>query len=161
MQKISLNKIATYAVAIAIPLAVGLASALLTRGDMDIYQELTKPPLAPPAWLFPIAWTILYTLMGVSAGLVYLNREKAPAEARRGLLYYALSLAVNFFWSIIFFGMRSFILAFIWLILLLYLVVKTVLRYAKVERVAAYLQIPYILWLLFAGYLNLAVYLLN
>lgn len=161
MQKISLNKIATYAVAIAIPLAVGLVSALLTRGNMDIYSSLTKPPLAPPAWLFPIAWTILYALMGVSSAMVYLAREKAPAEARRGLLYYGISLAVNFFWSIIFFNMRSFILAFIWLILLLYLVAKTVLSYAKVERMAAYLQIPYIVWLLFAGYLNLAVYLLN
>lgn len=151
----------TYLIAIAIPLGVGILSALLTRESMDIYSEISTPPLAPPSWLFPIAWTILYTLMGISSAIVYINKEKNLPAARSGLLYYAVSLAVNFFWSIIFFNMRSFLLAFIWLLLLIYLVVRYVLQYSKVSRLSAYLEIPYIVWLLFAAYLNIAIYILN
>ena len=161
MQKKLLKLLPTYLVAVAIPLGVGILSALLTAGNMDIYSEIARPPLAPPAWLFPVAWTILYTLMGVSSGLVYLERESAPEAARCGLGYYAASLFVNFFWSIIFFNMKSFLFALVWLLLLIYLVVKTVRCYAKVSPLAAYLQIPYIAWLIFAAYLNAAIYLIN
>lgn len=151
----------TYIVAVALPLAVGAVSALLTRENMDIYSELSVPPLAPPAWLFPIAWTILYILMGISSAMVYLQREHEPQMAERGLIVYFLSLVVNFTWSIIFFNMRSFIFAFIWLLLLVYLIIRTILYYRRVSPVAAYLQIPYLIWVLFAGYLNLGIYLLS
>ena len=150
-----------FTTAIAIPLAVGTASALLTRGQMDIYEELTAPPLAPAAILFPIIWSLLYILMGISSALVWLGRNADKKSASLGLGYYVASLAVNFSWSLIFFRIGALFFAFVWLILLLYLAVRTVICYRKVSPLAAYLQIPYILWLLFAGYLNLAIVILN
>ncbi len=151
----------SYLLAIAIPLGVGTLSALLTSGNMSIYSEIVTPPLSPPSWLFPVVWTALYILMGVSSGIVYNKREENPTAARQGLVYYGLSLIVNFSWSIIFFNMRSFLLAFLWIVLLLYLIIRTVISYHKVSPVSSYLQIPYIIWVCFAGYLNAAIYLLN
>ncbi len=156
-----MKKTKPYVIFILISLAVGGLSALLSMGGMSSYDSITTPPLSPPAILFPIVWTVLYVLMGISAARIFTNDTATEQEKRSALFTYWLSLFVNFFWSIIFFNMRSFIFAFIWLILLIYLVVKTVVCYARVDRVAAYLQIPYILWLLFAAYLNLAVYILN
>ena len=148
-------------IAIAIPLGVGALSALLTRNSMDIYGELNTPPLSPPSILFPIVWTALYILMGVSSLLVYNRRETDPSAARQGLTYYAASLVVNFAWSIIFFTAGALIFAFVWLLFLLYLIIRTLLCYRKVSPLAAYLQIPYVLWVAFAGYLNAAVAILN
>ncbi len=153
--------IPTYIVAIAIPLIIGILSAFITKDNMQIYSELNTPPLAPPAWLFPIVWTLLYVLMGVSCAMVFLDREKDFDSARCGLRYYALSLVLNFGWSIIFFNARAFLASFIWLLALLYTIIKTILCYHKVNRVAAYLQIPYALWVAFAGYLNAAIWLFN
>lgn len=161
MKKETKQIIKTFVIAIAIPLAVGILSALLTRNSMDIYSEVETPPLSPPSILFPIVWTILYVLMGVSSALVWLNREKDPKSAESGLLYYAVSLAFNFTWSIIFFNFRWFLFAFVWLLVLLYLIVRTILSYRKVSPVAAYLQIPYAVWVTFAGYLNVGIWLLN
>lgn len=150
-----------YIIAIAIPLGVGLLSALFTKDNMALYSEIVTPPLAPPGWLFPIVWTLLYALMGVSSALVYTNRALDTDAARAGLTNYAISLIVNFAWSIIFFNVRAFTLAFIWLLLLLYLIVRTIISYHKVSPVAAYLQIPYAVWVAFAGYLNLGIVILN
>ena len=150
-----------YAVAILIPLAVGALSAFFTMGNMSIYTEINTPPLSPPGFLFPIVWTVLYILMGISSAVVYINRAVDIESAKSGLLYYAASLGVNFFWSIIFFNFRLFLFAASWLLLLLYLILQTVYFYKKVSPVAAYLQIPYILWVSFAGYLTIAIYLLN
>lgn len=155
------KKLKPYVVSILIALVVGGLSALLTRNNMNIYNDYVMPPLAPPAWLFPIAWGILYVLMGISAGHIITHKNRNPKAASEGLSVYYLSLFVNFFWSIIFFNMRFILLAFIWLLLLLGLVIFTVLKYRKVSHGAAYLQIPYILWLIFAGYLNLSIYILN
>ena len=155
------KKLKPYVVSILIALAVGGLSALLTRNNMNIYDEFIMPPLAPPGWLFPVAWGILYVLMGISAGHIITHKNRNLKAASEGLSIYYLSLFVNFFWSIIFFNMRFILLAFIWLVLLLGLVIFTVIKYKKVSPAAAYLQIPYILWLVFAGYLNLSIYLLN
>lgn len=153
--------IKTYAVAIAIPIAVGLLSALFTKDSMDIYEEIIVPPLAPPSWLFPIAWGILYVLMGISSGLVYTKKEISPEAARVGLTTYAVSLVINFAWSLLFFNAGAFLLSFIWLLLLLYTIIRTIYYYRKVYNVAAYLQIPYVLWVIFAGYLNFSIWLMN
>ena len=161
MQSETKKKISAYVIAIAIPLAVGALSALLTRGNMEIYGEINMPPLAPPGWPFPVVWTVLYVLMGVSSALVYLKRERNPESAKRGLTYYAVSLVFNFFWSIIFFNLERYFFAFLWLLVLLYLIVKTILSYRKVSPLAAYLQIPYAVWVAFAGYLNVAIWYLN
>ncbi len=151
----------TYIVAIAIPLAVGIAAAALTRESMNIYGELNTPPLSPPAIVFPIVWTVLYVLMGVSSAGVYLGRELNLDAARRGLSYYAMSLVANFAWSIIFFRLSAVLPALICLIILFYLIIRTIIEYRKVKPWCAYLQIPYAVWVAFAGYLNIGIWLLN
>lgn len=155
-----MKKIKIYAFSILIAVGVGVLSALATSGNMDLYSTINVPPLAPPAILFPIVWTILYVLMGVSAAMIYLS--DAPAGKKTQALFtYAVSLFVNFFWSIFFFNMQAFTLSFVWLILLLALIILTVKDYFKINKTAAYLQIPYLIWVTFAGYLNLAIAILN
>ena len=147
--------ILTFLISIAIPLLVGTLAAFLTKDSMSVYSELTKPPLAPPGWLFPIVWTLLYILMGISSATFIIMRDPTDTEViRRGLGYYGASLVLNFGWSIIFFNVRALTAALVWLIVLLYTVIKTIIEYKKVSPLAAYLQIPYIAWLCFAGYLN-------
>ncbi|MBR2930523.1 MAG: tryptophan-rich sensory protein [Clostridia bacterium] len=154
------DRIITYVIAIAIPLGVGALSALLSREGMELYSTITKPPLSPPAIVFPIAWSILYLLMGISSGMIWERRLDCEA-AVVGLRNYAISLGLNFFWSIIFFNLGAFLLAFVWLLALAASVIATAVSYRRVYPPAALLQIPYILWLLFAAYLNLGVYVLN
>lgn len=161
MKQETKKTVTAYIIGIAIPLVVGALSALITSGSMDIYGKLELPPLAPPSWLFPVAWMILYTVMGISSAMVYLKKDVNPEAAQAGLTYYAISLIVNFCWSVVFFNMRAFLLAFIVLLVLVYLIVRTILSYFKVSPVSSYLQIPYLLWVLFAGYLNIMIYVLN
>ena len=150
-----------YAVAIAIPLTVGIVSAALTKDNMNIYEKLNTPPLSPPSILFPIVWTALYILMGVSSAMIYIDREKNPDAAKNGLVWYGISLVLNFSWSIIFFNLQAAFFALLVLIALLFTIIRTILEYRKVKTIAAYLQIPYALWVAFAGYLNAGIWLLN
>lgn len=156
-----MENILVYAISIGIALLVGGLSALVTGGSMGLYEDIITPPLAPPSWLFPIVWTILFILMGISAAMIYNDRKASMAQKKSALYTYALSLIVNFFWSIIFFNLRAFFFAFIWLVLLLYLIINTILKYYKIKPLAAYLQIPYAIWVSFAGYLTLAIWILN
>ncbi len=155
-----LKKIESYAVGIAIPLLVGILSAFLTMGSMDIYSSIVKPNTAPPAILFPIVWTVLYVLMGIGSTMVY-KTDADPSLKRSALTLYGLQLAVNFFWSILFFNQRAFLLSFVWLIILWILILSMIVSFSKVNKAAALLQIPYLLWVSFAGYLNLMIVLLN
>ncbi len=155
-----LKKIKTYAIGILIPVAVGLLSAFLTRESMDVYQSIVKPKLAPPGILFPIVWTVLYILMGIGSVLVY-NSVANEKDKKQALIIYGLQLAVNFFWSILFFNQRAFLASFLWLILLWILIIAMILSFKKINKTAAWLQVPYFLWVTFAGYLNLMIYLLN
>ena len=155
------QKIKPYVLSVAIALGVGGLAAFLTRNSMDIYAEVIQPPLAPPAILFPIVWTILYILMGIGAAIVYTKQSSDPPAARNALTFYAMQLIVNFAWSIIFFNYRAFLFALIWLLLLLYLIIRMILAFHKISPLAAYLQIPYALWVSFAGYLNLGIWFLN
>lgn len=154
-------KIKPYIISILIALATGALSALLTSGNMDLYSTIITPPLAPPAVLFPIVWTILYILMGINAALIYNTQNVAEHEKKTALYIYAISLLFNFFWSIIFFNNRQFLFAFIWLLILWILIILTIIKYYKINPVAAYLQIPYLLWVTFAAYLNFAIWYLN
>ena len=155
------KKIKPYVISIAIALGVGGFSALLTMGNMEIYNEVETPPLSPPSILFPIVWTILYVLMGVSAAIVYTKREDNFHEAKMGLRAYAISLFFNFLWSIVFFNFKWFGFAFFWLLGLLFFIIKTIVCYFRVNKLAAYLQIPYAIWVAFAGYLNFGIWMLN
>lgn len=141
-----------------VPLLVGGAAALLTNGSMEQYQQLNQPPLSPPGWLFPIVWTILFLFMGISSYLV--DSSHIP-EGNKSDFYYKTQLAVNFIWSIVFFLMGQILPAFFVLLLLLYLIVRMIFSFYVVRPAAAWLQIPYLLWVLFAGYLNLALFFLN
>ncbi len=147
-------------ICIAIPLGVGLVSALLTSGGMETFEQLDKPPLAPPAWLFPVVWTILYALMGVSSYLV-LTSGAEKEEIEYALKIYAYQLLVNFLWPTFFFNFGWYLFAFVWLVLLWVLVLLMILRFKDISKIAAYMNIPYIIWLSFAGYLNFAIWLLN
>ena len=151
---IQLKKLAA---CIAIPLAVGGISALLTRNSMETFSLLNKPPLSPPGWLFPVVWTVLYILMGVASYLV-LTSDKPNSTA---LKVYGVQLVFNFLWSIFFFGMGLYFFSFIWLIALWLLILLTIVLFYIISKPAAYLLIPYLLWVTFAGYLNFAIYLLN
>lgn len=155
------QKIKPYAVSIAIALAVGGLSAWLTSGNMELYASLRQPPLAPPGIVFPIVWTILFILMGFGAADVYVRREQQKIAADNALAVYAVNLVVNFLWSILFFHYRAFGFSFFWLIFLTAIVVKMIFSFYRVSPRAAYLQIPYLIWLSFAGYLNCAIWLLN
>ena len=155
------KEIRIFAISIATALAVGGLSALLTSGNMDIYSQITQPPFAPPSVLFPIVWTLLYILMGISSAMIYLQKEKNPQTARKSLVFYSVSLFLNFFWSIIFFNMQNFLFSFIWLLLLWVSILLTILHYRKISPIPAALQVPYLLWVTFAGYLNLAIFILN
>lgn len=145
-------------VSLLIPLAVGGAAALLTRSGMADYSSAIKPPLSPPAWLFPVAWTILYLLMGYSSYLIWAANDP---KSRSALLLYAVQLFVNFLWPILFFGLKLRLTAFFWLVLLWVLVYLTIRQFSGISERAGDLLLPYILWLTFAGYLNLGAFLLN
>ncbi len=155
-----LKTIKSYIIGILIPVGVGLLSAFATRQSMDIYQTIVQPPLAPPGFLFPLVWTILYILMGISSTIVY-NSNASTDDKNRALLIYGVQLIVNFFWSIIFFNNRAFLFSFIWLLLLWVLIIAMILFFRKINKTAACLQLPYLLWVTFAGYLNLMIFLLN
>lgn len=149
-----------YVIGAAIALAVGGASGLLSMAGMKIYNaEAVKPPLSPPGWLFPVVWTVLYTLMGVGSAMIWNNK---PSRARSaGLNLYVAQLIVNFFWSLLFFNAQAYGLAAVWLVGLWILVLLMILAFRKVSSKAAWLQIPYLIWLTFAAYLNFAVWTLN
>lgn len=155
------KKYKPYIISILIALAVGGLSALATSGSMDIYNEITKPPLSPPSVLFPIVWSVLFILMGISSAGVYTELKKQENFSSVPLTVYAVSLGINFLWSIIFFNLRAFFFAFVWLILLLAVILTMIIEFYKVRPWTAYLQIPYFLWGLFALYLNIAIYILN
>ena len=145
-------------ICLAIPLGVGGLSALIS-GGMSAYQVMNQPPLSPPGWVFPVVWTLLYGLMGLSAANIY---AASPTPARsRGLNLFISQLITNFFWSPIFFNARAYGFALAWLLLLWVLVLLMILEFRKADKTAAKLQIPYLLWLTFAAYLNYGVWQLN
>lgn len=144
-------------ISILIPLTIGSLSALLS-GNSNIYSTLNKPSLSPPAIIFPIVWTILYILMGVSSYIIYSSNNPNKSKA---LLTYKLQLFFNFCWSIIFFRFSEYLFAFIWLIALIVLIVIMIKQFYKINPLAAYLQIPYLLWCLFAAYLNFSIFKMN
>ncbi len=152
--KIHLKKLI---VCLAIPLLVGGLAALISGGGMDAFESLNKPPLSPPGWLFPVVWTVLYILMGVASYLV-LTSSKYNTTA---LTVYGIQLFFNFMWPILFFKFELYLFSFIWLLLLLILIAVTIYLFCKISKPSAYLLIPYLLWVAFAGYLNLGIYLLN
>ena len=144
-------------ISLALPLAVGGLSAVFTMGSMKEFEALNKPPLSPSGWLFPVVWSILFILMGISTYIITDRKQRNE----KALFFYYLQLVFNFLWSIIFFNNQAYLFAFVWLVILLGLVIVTAIEYYKINKTAGLLFIPYILWIIFAGYLNYSIYILN
>ena len=139
-----------------LPIVGGALVGLIISGYMN-YGDMVKPPLSPPSYIFPIVWTILYILMGIS----YFIATKDNGNDKELNQIYILQLLVNFFWPIIFFVLKMYFTAFFWIILLIILVIIMIKELLKNNKISGYLQIPYFIWLLFATYLNIGIFLLN
>ena len=151
-----MSKFKIYLKSILIPLVLGGIVGFIISGSTD-YNSLIQPELAPPAILFPIVWTILYFLMGLSYGIITIYSD---LDSDVKTIYYS-QLIVNLIWPIIFFVMKNRLLALIWIILLLILIIIMIVKFYKKNKVASLIQIPYLLWTIFAVYLNFSIYLLN
>ncbi len=148
-----------YFINILIPLLVGGLSSILA-GGMEAFENFNPPPLTPPDIVFPIVWSILYTLMGISMALV-LSSDASPYVKSQSVKIYALQLFFNFFWSILFFRFKAYLLSFIWIVALWVLIILMIKQFYKASKPAAYLQIPYLIWVTFATYLTLATFILS
>ena len=144
---------------LAIPLLIGALAGFLTSGDVKEYMATAKQPFfAPPGWVFPVVWTILYALMGFAAYII--ENTSSPRKGRAVTVYY-IQLFFNFVWSFIFFSAGNYLLAFVWIIILWLLIIATILEFKMIKSRAAYILIPYLIWVTFAAVLNFSVYLLN
>lgn len=141
-------------ISLAVSLGTGALAAVLTSDSMQQYQNMYRPPLAPPGWVFPIVWTILFILMGIAAYLIWVSDSP---DKKQALTIYLVQLLANFGWSIIFFRFNAYLVAFAWLLLLWYLIYLTRKQFKEINRTAGLLLLPYLLWVTFAGYLNLAI----
>lgn len=148
-------------ISLLIPLGVGALSGFLTKNNTEIYKMLIQPPLSPPSIVFPIVWTLLFLLMGISSYLIYNSKTSNSTDKKSALIVYGIQLIVNFVWSLLFFNMQAYLFAFIWLVLLWLLIILMIIKFSKINKPAALLQLPYLLWVTFAGYLNLGIWLLN
>lgn len=146
------------AISLAISLGIGVLSGIITMMGMDDFKSANKPPLTPPDYLFPIVWTILFILMGISAYIIY---RSDTLEKGNALIVYGIQLLVNFFWPIFFFNMSAYLFSFIWIIILWLLIILMIKMFYPISKTAALLQIPYLIWVTFAAYLNFGVFLLN
>lgn len=149
-----------FIIAVVIPLLVGSLSSFFVGDTVGIYESLTLPAFAPPPIVFPIVWTILFILMGISSYLVFTSNETFEMR-EQALQIYALQLIVNFFWPLLFFGQQKYLLAFVWVVFLLSLIISMIFAFAEVSKTAAILQVPYLIWTSFAAVLNFCIYMLN
>ena len=145
---------------IAIPLFVGGLSAFLSGSGMEAFGLLKKPPFSPPGFIFPLVWTILYILMGIASWLIWTSGAEKQ-DIYYALMVYGRQLFVNFFWPVFFFKLEWYLFAFVWLLLLWALILANILVFYRINKTAAYLLIPYLVWVTFAGYLNLGIWYLN
>ena len=146
-------------ICLAIPLAVGGLAALLS-GGMRTYHTLNQPPLSPPGWVFPVVWSILYLLMGYASYRILIS-DADPDAIRKALTFYFIQLALNFLWPLVFFGLQQYFAAFLLLLVLWVFIYLTMYSFGKIDDTSQNLLIPYLLWVTFAGYLNVGVALLN
>ncbi len=162
MHAMKTNSIFKLLAAVAICELIGIGGAFFTAPAVssDWYANLIKPSLQPPAWLFSPVWTALYALMGISAFLIW-RKALSATNAKIGLGIFAVQLALNFLWSVVFFGLHDPGAAFADIALLWLAILATIASFAKISKPAAWLLVPYILWVSFAGYLNYSIWILN
>lgn len=155
VHKINLKQLA---ISLAVSLGTGFLSGIVTMLGMESFKKSNKPPLTPPDFIFPIVWTLLFILMGISAYIIYRSDKQGKSKA---LIVYGIQLLVNFFWPIFFFNFSAYLFSFIWILLLWLLIILMIKLFYPISKTAALLQIPYLLWITFAAYLNFGVYLMN
>lgn len=153
-----LKKYIPYIISVGISLGIGGLSAFLTKDNMSVYSNINRPPLSPPAEVFPIVWSILFVLMGIAAAIIWCSNGR---ELDSALLSYGAQLVFNFCWSIIFFNLKAYLFAFIWLIVLLVLIGITMIKFFRINKLSGWLLVPYFVWVSFAGYLNFMIWMLN
>lgn len=157
-----MNKITRILTVVVTCLCVGYFSGIITRESIEIwYPTLVKPAFNPPNWLFAPVWSVLYVMMGIAAGLVWNRIETDRINARKGLQFFAIQLALNFLWSYLFFGLHNPLLALVELVLLWLMIFETYVVFKKVDKIAGILLLPYLAWVSFAGILNAAIFWLN
>lgn len=154
------RKILKFIISVAIPLAVGYFSSLAAGDFEEAYEAAMQPSFTPPPWVFPVVWSVLYTVLGVSLFLIIKDGSSSP-DAKDALFYFAISLVMNFFWSPIFFRWRLILLALVWLGAMIALGIAAAYRAYCVNKAAGFLWIPYVIWLVFAFALNVGYYILN
>ena len=146
---------------IAVPLGGGFIISLLTSNAQETFGQFNQPPLAPPAWLFPVAWTILYILMGLASFFIYYFGTRNKEARKAGLILYGIQLVFKFLWSIVFFNLEQYYVAFAMLVVMWILIILTMVKAGKVSKLAVACLVPYLLWVTFAGYLNIMIAILN
>ena len=155
-----MRKWKTYLIWTLIAEGTGLLAGVLTRAGTEIYSTtMVRPPLSPPGWIFPVVWTVLYGLMGIGAAMI--SQNPGGKQRDRALNIFVAQLIVNFFWSLIFFNAQAYGFAFLWILLLWVLILWMIIAFCRVDKTAALLQIPYLIWVSFAAYLNYGVWQLN
>lgn len=140
---------------IFLPLIIGIVVGLITQQSIT-YNTIIKPPLSPPNIIFPIVWTLIYLLMGISYFLI----KKEKNTALETMIYYT-QLFINAMWSIIFFNLRWYFFSIIWIILLDILVAIMIYLFYKKNKISGYINTLYFVWLIFATYLTIGIYILN
>ena len=147
-------------IAVLLPLVVGGLATLLTKENMQMFEQLQQPPLSPPMWLFPVVWSILYVLMGIASYLVY-RSNRSQNQVQTAYILYGLQLVANFVWTLLFFNLQMYWLSFAWLLLLWFLIFLTWKAFRSISELAAWLLVPYLIWVTFAAYLNFGFLVLN
>lgn len=145
---------------IALSEGVGVLSGFLSMGSMKQYQNLVQPPLSPPGWVFGPVWGVLFLLMGIAAYRVWMHKHPVK-DIKNALTWYGVQLFLNFLWTILFFKFEMRGLALIDILLLLIAIIITTLKFYRIDKIAGYLMVPYILWVAFATYLNYSIWVLN
>lgn len=146
---------------ILIPIVVGLLSAISTKDSMDIYKDIILPPLSPPSFLFPIVWTILFILIGIASYVIWESTNVDIEKKKTAFTLYGLDLIVNFIWTIVFFNLRNYDFSVFIIIMLLLIIVANIFSFGSISKRAAWLLVPYLMWVSFATYLNIAIAVLN
>lgn len=157
-----MNKLTRILTVVVTCLAVGYFSSLVTKSSLETwFPTLIKPSFNPPNWVFAPVWTMLYIMMGIAAGLVWNRIDFEKETVRKALIFFAIQLALNGLWSYLFFGLKNPLLALIEIVILWLMIYETYIKFAKIDKIAGYLFIPYLAWVSFATVLNANIWWLN
>jgi benzodiazapine receptor len=157
-----MNKFTKIVIALIVCLMVGYSASLVTKPSIETwYSTIEKPSFNPPNWIFMPVWTVLYIFMAVAAGLVWDKIKEQNETVKTALGFFLIQLTLNVIWSYLFFGLKNPMLALIEIALLLLMIYETYIKFGKINKIAGYLLIPYLVWVAFAAVLNASIWWLN